>query len=260
MLLLRPTLSLITLAAACFHFATSHAEDFPLVVETDPLTAEEQQKKFRLPPGFEIQLVAAEPEVRKPINLNFDHAGRLYFSQSVEYPFAAKEGTKPRDTVRVIEGIGANGRAAKVRTAVDGLNIPIGVLPMHDRLLVFCIPNIYSCRDEDGDGLYEKREVLYGPFGDRDTHGLNNGFTRGLDGWIYACHGFANDSRVKGRDGNEVVMNSGNTYRFRADGSRIEHYTHGQVNPFGLCFDPVGNLFSADCHTLPAYMLLRGAY
>jgi putative heme-binding domain-containing protein len=243
-----------------FDFHALHAEDFPLVVSTDPLPPQEQQKRFHLPPGFEIQLVAAEPDVQKPINMNFDHAGRLYFSQSVEYPYAAKEGAKPRDTVRVIEGIGRDGRAAKVRVAVDGLNIPIGVLPLYDRLLVFSIPNIYSCRDEDGDGLYEKREVLFGPFGQRDTHGLNNGFTRGLDGWIYACHGFANDSRVRGRDGYEVVMNSGNTYRFRADGSRIEHYTHGQVNPFGLCFDPLGNLYSADCHTLPAYMLLRGAY
>ncbi|MEX2139889.1 MAG: PVC-type heme-binding CxxCH protein [Pirellulales bacterium] len=249
------TILLVVLAAV-----QARGEDFPLVVQTDALTPEEQQKKFRLPPGFEIQLVASEPDVRKPINMNFDHAGRLYFSQSVEYPYAAKEGAKPRDTVRVIEGIGADGRATKVRTAVDGLNIPIGVLPLHDRLLVFSIPNIYSCRDEDGDGVYEKREVLYGPFGRRDTHGLNNGFTRGLDGWIYACHGFANESRVQGRDGNEVVMNSGNTYRFRADGSRIEHFTHGQVNPFGLCFDPLGNLYSADCHTLPAYMLLRGAY
>jgi putative heme-binding domain-containing protein len=236
------------------------AEDFPLVVTTDPLTPEEQQKKFHLPPGFEIQLVAAEPDVRKPMNMNFDHRGRLFFTQSVEYPFAAKESAKHRDTVRVIEGIGADGRAAKVTVAADGLNIPIGVLPMNDRLIVFSIPNIYSCRDEDGDGVYEKRDVLYGPFGQRDTHGLNNAFTRGLDGWIYACHGFANDSRVRGRDGHEVVMNSGNTYRFRADGSRIEHFTHGQVNPFGLCFDPLGNLYSADCHTMPAYMLLRGAY
>jgi len=32
------------------------------------------------------------------------------------------------------------------------------------------------------------------------------------------------------------------------------------VNPFGLCFDPLGNLFSADCHSKPQYMLLRGAY
>ena len=55
-------------------------------------------------------------------------------------------------------------------------------------------------------------------------------------------------------------MNSGNTFRWRLDGSHLEYFTHGQVNPFGLTFDPLGNLYSADCHSMPVYMLLRGAY
>lgn len=254
-------LFIIASSAWLAHAARLAAEDFPLVVNTDPLSPDEQLKKFHLPPGFEIQLVAAEPEVQKPINLAFDQRGRLLFSQSVEYPFAAKPGAAPRDSVRLIERIDAAGRAAKVATAVDGLNIPIGLLPLKKgELLVYSIPNIYKCFDADGDGVYEKREVLFGPFDQRDTHGMNNNFVRGIDGWIYACHGFANDSKVAGRDGHRVHMNSGNTYRFRDDGSRIEHYTHGQVNPFGLCFDALGNLYSADCHTMPAYCLLRGAY
>ena len=55
-------------------------------------------------------------------------------------------------------------------------------------------------------------------------------------------------------------MTSGNTYRIKPDGSRIEHFTHGQVNPFGLAFDPLGNLYSSDCHSRPIYQLLRGRY
>ena len=55
-------------------------------------------------------------------------------------------------------------------------------------------------------------------------------------------------------------MQSGNTYRFLPDGSRVEHWTHGQVNPFGLAFDHLGGLWSCDCHTLPIYHLLPGAY
>ncbi|HEY7425330.1 MAG TPA: c-type cytochrome, partial [Gemmataceae bacterium] len=31
-------------------------------------------------------------------------------------------------------------------------------------------------------------------------------------------------------------------------------------NPFGIAFDPLGNLYSADCHTQPIYQLLRGAW
>ena len=55
-------------------------------------------------------------------------------------------------------------------------------------------------------------------------------------------------------------MNSGNTYRIRPDGSHAEYFTHGQVNPFGLAFDPLGNLYSCDCHSRPIYQLLRGAW
>jgi putative heme-binding domain-containing protein len=55
-------------------------------------------------------------------------------------------------------------------------------------------------------------------------------------------------------------MSSGNTYRFKADGSHVEYFTNGQVNPFGLCFDPLGNIYSCDCHSRPIYQLLRGAF
>src|SRR5437764_1490866 len=82
----------------------------------------------------------------------------------------------------------------------------------------------------------------------------------GFDGWVYACHGYSNTSTVQAADGSRVTMQSGNTYRMRLDGSHIEQFTHGQVNPFGLCFDPLGNLYSSDCHTQPIYQLLRGAW
>ena len=121
------------------------------------------------------------------------------------------------------------------------------------------IPNIYLLKDTDGDGRADTREALYGVFGNRDTHGMTNAFTWGFDGWIYACHGYANDSKVQGSDHRPISMNSGNTYRMRADGSHAEYFTHGQVNPFGLAFDPLDNLYSCDCHSQPLYQLLRGA-
>jgi putative heme-binding domain-containing protein len=55
-------------------------------------------------------------------------------------------------------------------------------------------------------------------------------------------------------------MHSGNTYRFRPAGAHLEQFTWGQVNPFGMCLDPWGNLYTADCHSQPIYQLLRGGY
>lgn len=231
-----------------------------LVAPTEALTPAEEQKLFHLPPGFEIQLIAAEPEIHKPINMAFDAAGRLFVTSTVEYPWPVTEGT-PRDTIKLISDTNNDGVPDKVTTFADGLNIPIGVLPLTDgSVLGYSIPSIYRFTDTDGDGRAEKRDIAYSSFGFDDTHGMASSFSWSLDGWIHACHGFRNNSNVKGTDGESLLMNSGNTYRLRLDGSHIEQFTHGQVNPFGMCFDDLGNLYTADCHSKPIYMLLRNAY
>ncbi|MBX7166924.1 MAG: c-type cytochrome [Pirellulales bacterium] len=236
------------------------AQEVPLVAPTEALPPEQQRQMFHLPPGFEIQLVAAEPEVHKPMNLRFDHRGRMYVTQSVEYPYPAADDAPKRDEIRRYSEFGPDGHAGKIETIVSGLNIPIGVLPTSAGLLYYSIPQVSLATDTDGDDVPDHSEPFVGTFGFRDTHGMCSSLHRGLDGWVYATHGFANTSEVAGSDGQKIVMNSGNTFRMKLDGTHCEQLTHGQVNPFGLCFDPRMNLYSADCHSMPVYMLLRGAY
>jgi putative heme-binding domain-containing protein len=230
------------------------------IAPTGPRKPAEQQKMFHLPEGFEIQLVASEPDIKKPINIAFDAKGRLWVTQSEEYPFPAKPGTKSRDAVKVLSDFQPDGRASKITTFADDLNIPIGVLPVKNGAIVYSIPNIWLLEDTDGDGKADRKQELYGTYGYQDTHGMTGEFMWGFDGWIYVCHGYANTSTVKAKDGSSITMQSGNTYRIKPDGSRVEPWTFGQVNPFGLAFDPLGNLYSCDCHSRPIYQLLRGAY
>ena len=224
-------------------------------------TPEAEQKSFRLPPGFEAQLFAAEPDILKPMNMAFDAKGRLWVTVTQEYPYPAPTNRVPRDAIKILEDTDGDGRADRISTFAEGLNIPIGIYPYKNGCIAWSIPNIWFLQDTDGDGKADKREILYGPFDHtRDTHGNQASFRRGFDGWLYCTHGYNNDSHVKGRDGHQVDLNSGNTYRIRLDGSRIEQHTHGQVNPFGLAFDPLGNLFSSDCHSEPLFQLLAGGY
>lgn len=246
-----------------------------LVRETDPLSPADEQKALHVPDGFELQLFAAEPMINKPINLAVDKRGRVWVSSTVEYPYAATKDrwsdTKgsfvkdSRDAIKILEDTDGDGKADKVTDFADGLNIPTGVLPWHkpehkDGCIAWSIPNIWYFADTTGDGRCDHREVLLGPLGyERDTHGMCSSFRLGPDGWVYATHGFNNQSTAVARDGSTVEMHSGNVFRFRPDGSRVEIWSRGQVNPFGLAFDYRGNLYSADCHSAPVYQLLQGA-
>ena len=255
------TLVLLIATSLLLPSASSAQDPFASNVRpTEPLPPEEQLKTFHLPEGFEIQLVAAEPDIYKPMNMAFDAQGRLWVTNSIEYPYAAAEGAG-HDKVTVLQDRDGDGRAEQVTTFVDDLNIPMGLYPYRDGVVVYSMPNIWFLRDTDGDGKCDKREVLYGQLGmPVDTHGMQNAFRRGFDGWLYVCHGFRNDTLLRGRDGSEVILQSGNTYRIQLDGSRVEQFTWGQVNPFGSTFTPEGDLITADCHSKPLTLLLRGGY
>ncbi len=255
------TFSALGLVGLLIFVATTHAAEDPFkagVRPTDKLTPAQQEETFTLPPGFEIRLFAAEPQIAKPMNVAFDSRGRMWATVTREYPTPAPLDKPGRDEIKILEDTDNDGRADKITTFADGLNIPIGIYPYQDGCIAWSIPNLWHLKDTNGDGKCDERIKLYGPLDHtRDTHGNNSSFTRGFDGWLYITHGFRNQSTLAGADGHQITLNSGNTYRIRLDGMRVEHFTHGQVNPFGMCVDPWGNFYTADCHSSPVYQLIR---
>ncbi len=231
------------------------------VRETPHLTPEQEKAGFHLPDGFVVDLIASEPQIQKPLNMAFDAQGKLWITDTIEYPYPAAPDAKSRDTIKVLEDKDGDGTFESITTFADGLNIPIGILPIQSGVICFSIPNLWLLKDNDGDGKCDERKLLLGPFDtSRDTHGMINALRQGADGWIYACHGFNNQSHVKAADGSEIHLQSGNTFRFRPDGSHVEQFTTGQVNPFGMTHDEWGNLYTADCHSKPVTLLVRHGY
>src|SRR5262249_6006423 len=96
-----------------------------LVAPTEARTPQDGRRALHVPPGFEVQLVAADPDIQKPLNIAFDARGRLWVTDTIEYPYPAADGSKARDTVKVLEDFGPDGRARKITTFATGLNIPI---------------------------------------------------------------------------------------------------------------------------------------
>ena len=60
-----------------------HRQDVP---PNDPYTPAEAQAKITVPPGFHVDLVASEPDIVNPIAMTFDDRGRIFVTESIEYP------------------------------------------------------------------------------------------------------------------------------------------------------------------------------
>src|SRR5260370_40065177 len=102
----RALLAVVTTAALLFpRAAHSQPKPDPNIASTEPRSPADEKKAFRLPPGFEAQLVAAEPDIHKPLNLNFDDRGRLWVTDPVEYPFPAGPNKKCRETAKELEDV-----------------------------------------------------------------------------------------------------------------------------------------------------------
>ena len=215
-------------------------------------TAEEQQKLFRLPEGFEIELFAKEsPGFGKFIMLVFDQQGRAWSSTALEYPVDANENpaaaealykSKARDKVVVFDRPFAGG-AQEPRVFADGLAIPEGVLPYRDGAIVQHGHDIVFLRDTDGDGKADQREVLLTGFGVQDSHLFPHQFTRAPGGWFWLAQGAFNSGKVTTTKGQTIDFPSTRMARFRPDGSFFEPTSTGPCNIWGLVLTGQGEAF-----------------
>ena len=82
-----------------------------------------------VPEGFTVELVASEPDLVNPVAMTFDERGRIWITESLEYPRrAAGPG---QDRVKVLEDTDGDGKADKFTVFAEGLNIPSGIAVGH---------------------------------------------------------------------------------------------------------------------------------
>ena len=215
-------------------------------------TAEEQQKLFKLPEGFEIELFAKESaDFGKFIMLIFDQQGRAWSSTALEYPVDANENpaaaealyrSKARDKVVIFEKPFEPG-VRQPRAYADGLAIPEGVLPYKDGAVVQHGHDVVFLRDTDADGKADAREVLLTGFGVQDSHLFPHQFTRAPWGWFWLAQGAFNSGKVTSSKGDVIDFPNTRMARFRPDGSFFEPTSVGPCNIWGLALTGEGECF-----------------
>ncbi|QJE97889.1 PVC-type heme-binding CxxCH protein [Luteolibacter luteus] len=196
-----------------------------------PISPEESMKLAQVPVGFELALFASEPDIVNPIFVNWDHKGRAFVIQTVDYPNNLHEGNIGNDKIIIAEDKDNDGRADKFTTFADKLSIPTSLVFANGGVICTNGSDMLFLKDTNGDDKADVREVLFTGFNMGDTHAGVSNLRYGHDGWIYATIGY---SGFKGTVGGVQHQFNQGVFRFKPDGSKLEYLQPTTNNTWGL--------------------------
>src|SRR5689334_18606349 len=225
--------------------ATDRAPGTPPV---GPLSPREELATFRVPKGFRVELVAAEPQVVDPVAMAFDEEGRLFVAEMRGYPNEGiAEGDITSGKVKLLEDRDGDGVYETATVFAAGLRFPTSVMPWKGGLLVANAPDIIYLEDTDGDGKADRTRRLYTGFGLKNIQQLINSLQWGLDNWVYGCAG-SNGGTITSPEAPEMapVALNGRGVRFHPERgwpASLEPTSGG--GQYGLAPDEWQNWFTA---------------
>jgi putative heme-binding domain-containing protein len=229
----------ILLSFAQAALAQRELKDIP---DPDP---ELERKTFMLPAGMEVNLWAGDPQMHKPIQMNFDAQGRLWIASSEVYP-QIKPGQPATDKILVLEDTNFDGQADKTHVFADGLLIPTGVIPDDaGGCYVAASTELLHFKDTNGDLKADEKRIVLSGFGTEDTHHLLHTLRWGPDGCLYMNQSIYIHSHVETPYGVKR-LNGGGIWRFRPETLELEVLAYGFVNTWGHHIDRWGQSFATD--------------
>ena len=214
-----------------------------------------------LPPGFAMQVFAAEPDVVQPIAFCLDDRARLWVVEGLTYPNRAKDG-EGKDRIVVFEDTDGDGHFDRRTVFKEGLNLVSGIEVGFGGVFVGAAPQLLFIPMQDGDAPKPAGEprVLLDGWGFNDTHETLNTFAWGPDGWLYGCHGVFVQSNV-GKpgtpDAERVKLNAG-VWRYQPVRGEFEVFAEGTSNPWGVDFDARGQCVVEACVIPHLFHMIQG--
>jgi uncharacterized protein len=248
-----------------------------------PIRPSEAASTIEVHPEFDLTLVAAEPLISKAMSIDWDEEGRLWVAETPEYPNGRRTpNVEPwketgslhptrtmrdaEDTISILTDTDGDGVMDHRHVFADKLELVTSFVLYRKGVIAAAAPDIWYLEDTTGDEIADRRTKLYTGLGTFDTHAVINNLRWGLDGWIYATHGYSTGT-VTSPDGSKTFGRAGSgVVRFKPDGSAFEQYSSRGGNTWGLDITWDGQVFwtqptsgTVFFHTLlPEYVLAKG--
>lgn len=254
-----------------------------LTDSTQPTLPQKTLSQFRYPDDLSLDLVLSEPEVVQPVELSFDHRGRLWVVQYHQYPFpnglkitgvdnflrvkfdktpvAPPSGVKGADKITIFEDTDGNGTFDKSTEAITGLNIATSVTVGRGKIWVLNPPYLLSYEDSDGDGIPNGKAVVHlDGFGIEDTHAVANSLRWGPDGWLYGGQGSTTTAKVNSAVSKNIAFSGQVIWRYNPESKVFEVFAEGGGNTFNVEFDSKGRIYSGNNGNDRGPNFKQGAY
>jgi mono/diheme cytochrome c family protein/glucose/arabinose dehydrogenase len=224
------TITLATLCAGLLttHLPAAHAEEFPPKPPVKALSPQDELKTFQLPPGYRLELVLSEPDIKEPGVIAFDGDGRMFVAELRGY-MQDIDGKNQLDKISRVSlhwSSKGDGVYDKHTVFIDNLILPRMLVALDKGRIIVGETNtndlfIYS--DTDGDGVSDKKEPFYvgGGRGGNLEH-QPNGLVWAIDNTLYSTY---------------------NDYRLRwTPAGAVKEKVGGNGGQWGLCQDSFGKL------------------
>ncbi|WP_434547559.1 PVC-type heme-binding CxxCH protein [Parapedobacter pyrenivorans] len=210
-----------------------------------PLSPEASMELIELPEGFSVELFASEPDIGKPIAMEWDERGRLWIIETVDYPNTVSgQPAEGDDRILICEDTDGDGKADKFKVFAAGLDIPTSFAFVQGGIIVAQAPHFLLLRDLDGDDIADTREIVMTGWGIFDTHAGPSNLQYGLDNKLWGTVGY---SGFDGHIGGKPVTFRQGAFRFGRDvcgGVKdFEYLATTSNNTWGLGFSEEFDVF-----------------
>ena len=143
--------------------------------------------KMLIHPAFEVQIVATEPLIRDPAAIDIDEIGRMYVCELPEYnAYAATDNPNEKGAVKRLVDTNGDGRYDKATLFVKDIDYPTAIICWDNGVFIGSAPDIFYCKDTNGDGIADIRKKILTGFGsDLAGEAHLNSFRWGVDNRIH---------------------------------------------------------------------------
>ena len=177
----------------------------PIGTMQKPLDPAESMKHLVTFPEFDVSLFTAEPDIIKPRWSGWDERGRLWISETIDYPNELQLEGEGRDRLKICEDTDGDGRADKFTIFADKLSIPTSFVFANGGVIVIHSGKTEFFKDTNGDDKADESKVLFSGWGMGDTHVTASNLRYGFDGWIWGTVGY---SGFRGTVGGNIANGS----------------------------------------------------